>query len=104
MPPAHRRHRLRCRCFFFLFLFPLVTGAVSYLLPVWVWPARNTPAHADAKRRLAWGSGGRTLLFLLAGALALSGISGAYYPACIGVAIFLGQAGWAISARFSTRK
>ena len=90
--------------FFFLFLFPLVTGAVSYLLPVWVWPARNTPAYAKAERRLAWGSGGRTLLFLLAGAMAWGGISGAYYPAFMGVAIFLGQVGWALSARFSTRK
>jgi hypothetical protein len=87
--------------FFYLFLFPLVTGAISYLLPVWIWPARNTAAYEFAVRRLAWGSGARALIFYLAGGMAWAGVPGAVYPAVAVMAVFLGQAIWAVSARFS---
>ncbi|MEW6330334.1 MAG: hypothetical protein AB1560_02635 [Pseudomonadota bacterium] len=87
--------------FFYLFLFPLVTGAVSYLLPVWIWPARNTAAHASAVRRLAWGSGARVLGFFLAGGMAWAGLPGAVHLAGAVMAVFLALAIWALSARFS---
>jgi hypothetical protein len=87
--------------FFYMFLFPLVTGAVSYLLPVWIWPARNTAAYESAVRRLAWGSGARALVFLVAGVMAWAGLPGAVYPAGAAMAVFLAQAIWAVSARFS---
>jgi len=87
--------------FFYLFLFPLVTGAISYLLPVWIWPARNTAAYESAVRRLAWGSGARALGFFIAGVLAWTGLPGAVYLAGTAMAVFLAQAIWALSARFS---
>ncbi len=72
--------------FFYMFLFPLVTGAISYLLPVWVWPARHTVAHETAARRLAWGSGARALVFFMAGVMAWAGLSGAVYLAGMAMA------------------
>lgn len=87
--------------FFYMFLFPLVTGAVSYLLPVWVWPARNTAAYESAVRRLAWGSGARALVFFTAGIMAWTGLPSAVYLAGAVMAVFLTQVIWALSARFS---
>lgn len=87
--------------FFYTFLFPLVAGAVSYLLPVWVWPARNTAVYESAVRRLAWGSGARALAFLAAGVMTLAGQPDAVYLAGAAMAVFLVQAIWALSARFS---
>ena len=88
--------------FFYMFLFPLVTGAVSYLLPVWLWPARNNAAYEIAARRLAWGSGARALVFFMAGGMALAGISGAAYLAGAVMLVFLAQVILALSARVST--
>lgn len=88
--------------FFFAFLFPLVTGAVSYLLPVWLWPARNTAIYECSARRLAWGSGVRTLVFLAAGVVTCIGIKGAVDLAGIGILVFLLQVVWALWARFSS--
>ena len=87
--------------FFYMFLFPLVTGAVSYLLPVWLWPARNSTAYESAVRRLAWSSGARALVFFTAGTMAWAGLSGAVYLAGATLAVFVAQAIWALSARFS---
>ncbi len=88
--------------FFFMFLFPLVTGAVGYLLPVWLWPARDVPAYEDAARRLAWGSGVRTLIFMMAGAMAWVGMTGASLLALTGIVFFIGQGAWAIWPRYSS--
>ena len=68
-----------------MFLFPLVTGAVGYLLPVWLWPARNVPEYEYASQRFARGSGVRTLIFVTAGIMAWVGMTGALYPAIQGV-------------------
>ncbi len=87
--------------FFFGFLFPLVTGAVSYLLPVWIWPARNTPAYEFAARQLAYGSVARGLLFLLAGVLALTGVTGGIWLAVVTLAVYLSQAAWIFSRGFT---
>jgi len=81
-----------------IFLLPLVTGAVSYLLPVWIWPARNTSAYAVASRRLAYGSGVRALVFLTAGILVVSGFTGAIYLAFAGIAVFVLQVVWSLRA------
>ena len=88
--------------FFFVFLFPLVTGAVSYLLPVWLWPARNTAVYKITARRLAWGSGVRALVFLAAGVVACIGMRGAVYLAGAGILVFLLQVVWALWVRFSS--
>ena len=87
--------------FFFGFLFPLVTGAVSYLLPVWIWPARNTPAYGIAARQLAHGSAARGLLFLSAGVLALAGIAGGTWLAVVTLAVYLLQVAWVFSRVFT---
>ena len=88
--------------FFFVFLFPLVTGAVSYLLPVWLWPARNSIVYESSARRLAWGSGARSLVFLAAGVVMCIGMKGAVYLAGIGILVFLLQVVGAFWARFSS--
>ncbi len=88
--------------FFFMFLFPLVTGAVSYLLPVWLWPGRRGAVYESNARRLAWGSGIRSLVFLAAGVMAWSGMPEAVYLAAAGVLVFLLQAAWALGSRISS--
>ncbi len=88
--PAHVTTQL----LFLIFLLPLVTGAVSYLLPVWIWPARNTSAYAVASQRLAYGSGIRALVFLTAGILVASGFTGAIYLALAGIVVFALQVVW----------
>ncbi len=87
--------------FFFMFLFPLVTGAIGYLLPVWLWPARDVPAYEDAARRLAWGSGVRTLIFMIAGIMAWVGMTAAFCLAILGIAVFICQGVWALWPRIS---
>ena len=52
------------------FLLPLVTGALSQLLPVWRWPGPNIPARQIMRQKLAASGGWRAALFLAA-ALAL---------------------------------
>ena len=88
--------------FFFVFLFPLVTGAVSYLLPVWLWPARNTAVYEFTARRLVWGSGVRSLVFLAAGVVTCIGMKEAVYLAGVGILVFLLQVVWELWARFSS--
>jgi len=52
------------------FLLPLVSGALSQLLPVWRWPGPVTPARRLMRDKLAASGGWRAILFLLS-ALAL---------------------------------
>jgi hypothetical protein len=52
------------------FLLPLVTGALSQLLPVWRWPGPVIPARGIMRQKLAASGGLRGALFLAA-ALAL---------------------------------
>jgi hypothetical protein len=58
----------------FAFLFPLVSGAVGQLLPLWLRPGRQTEWHDLARQHLTYGSGARALLLLNAGLLALAGL------------------------------
>jgi hypothetical protein len=90
--------------FFFAFLFPLVTGAVSYLLPVWLFPARTTSAYEKTARVLAWGSGARSLVFLAAAAMAWLSPLWAIYLALIGVVAFLLPVSWALWTGFGARR
>ncbi len=48
------------------FLLPLVTGALSQLLPVWRWPGPATPARTLMRTRLAAGGQWRGFLFVAA--------------------------------------
>jgi hypothetical protein len=92
--PAHVTTQL----LFLIFLLPLVTGAISYLLPVWIWPARNSSAYAVASQRLAYGSGIRALVFLTSGILVASGFTGAIYLALAGIVVFVLQVVWSLRA------
>lgn len=59
--------------FVLAFLLPLVTGAASQLLPIWIRPGRQGPWHEAARRRLGAGGAWRAILFLLGGLLVSAG-------------------------------
>ena len=77
--------------FILAFLFPLVTGAVSQLLPVWLKPGLQTAWHAHIRRRLQWGGGVRGLMFLGGGLLLAGGWRGGMILAVAALALFLVQ-------------
>jgi hypothetical protein len=55
------------------FLMPLVTGALSQLLPVWRWPGPVTPARGLMRTKLAATGRWRGFLFMAAGVLIAAG-------------------------------
>lgn len=61
--------------FFCAFLFPLVTGALTQLLPVWLRPGPHAAWQEQARARLGRWSGVAALVFLL------SGVGGIFEPA-----------------------
>ena len=77
--------------FILAFLFPLVTGAVSQLLPVWLRPGPQTVWHEQIRQRLQWGGGIRGLMFLGGGLLLASGWRGGMILAVAALALFLLQ-------------
>lgn len=77
--------------FILAFLFPLVTGAVSQLLPVWLKPGPQTVWHGRIRQRLQWGGGVRGLLFLGGGLLLAGGWRGGMMLAVAALALFLLQ-------------
>lgn len=56
------------------FLLPLVTGALSQLLPVWAWPGPLSLQRQRLRAALVAGGQGRSVLFLMAGILFLAGL------------------------------
>ena len=77
--------------FILAFLFPLVTGAVSQLLPIWARPGPQTAWHALARQHLGKGGGYRAILFL-AGGLSLGlGWRGGLLLSIVALAAFLLQ-------------
>lgn len=77
--------------FILAFLFPLVTGAVSQLLPVWLKPGLQTAWHGQIRQRLQWGGGVRGLMFLGGGLLLAGGWRGGMILAVAALALFLLQ-------------
>lgn len=71
------------------FLLPLVTGALSQLLPVWRYPGRLTPLRTQMRRYLVAGGAGRTLPFLCGGALLAFGHGEGLWLTAIGLLHFL---------------
>ena len=57
------------------FLLPLVTGALSQLLPVWRWPGPSIPARQIMRQKLAATGGWRTALFIAAALALLGGLN-----------------------------
>ena len=70
------------------FLLPLITGALSQLLPVWRWPGPQTPARQAMRRALAATGSWRAALFL-AGAIALLGGCETLGAACVAAGLLL---------------
>jgi len=86
------------------FLLPLVTGALSQLLPVWRWPGPVTPARQLMRHKLAAHGGWRALLFLVAALAVLGGferLAGALTLLALG--LFLINLLQAVRVRRSTR-
>jgi hypothetical protein len=77
--------------FIFAFLLPLVTGAVSQLLPIWLRPGAQTPWHEGMRRQLGRWSGIRALLFLGGGLAAAGGWRVGMALAAMGLALFIAQ-------------
>lgn len=80
-----------------LFLLPLVTGALTQLLPVWRFPGVDTPRRRQLRERLASGSRLRALLFLTGGILLTGDV--AFGLLCVSgallfFAVVLGRAFW----------
>jgi hypothetical protein len=76
--------------FILAFLLPLVTGAATHLLPLWLFsqaPERQGPL----RERIGRFSGLRSLLFLAAGLLALMGQPWAFLPGVIALSLLLLQ-------------
>lgn len=77
--------------FIIAFLMPLVTGAVSYLLPLWLRPGQQTTWHQAARRHLGFGSGLRALIFLAGGVMVGLGHDIGWYLAIFTASTFLVQ-------------
>ncbi len=77
--------------FILAFLFPLVTGAVSQLLPVWLKPGPQAIWHEEIRQRLQWGGGIRGLMFLGGGLLLACGWRGGMILSVAALALFLLQ-------------
>jgi hypothetical protein len=58
------------------FLLPLVTGALSQLMPVWRWPGPTIPARQIMRQKLAATGGWRAVLFFAAALSLLAGFNG----------------------------
>lgn len=76
--------------FFALFLLPLVTGALSQLLPVWRFPGPATPPRAQLRAALVRFGLLRTALFLTGGGLLTAGVAAGAMLLAAGVALFAG--------------
>jgi len=77
--------------FILAFLFPLVTGAASQLLPVWIRPGPQTPWHAQTRQKLGLAGGIRGILFFAGGILLGLGWRGGLLLAMAALIAFLIQ-------------
>jgi hypothetical protein len=71
-----------------LFLLPLVTGALSHLLPVWRFPGVASSARSRMTRHLAQGGQWRALLFIGGGLLLATDVAVGLLPVAAGLALF----------------
>ncbi|HEY3327781.1 MAG TPA: hypothetical protein VGK14_11520 [Novimethylophilus sp.] len=77
--------------FIVAFLMPLVTGAVSYLLPLWLRPGRQTAWHQAVRKHLGFGSGARALILLAGGLMAGLGSEAGWTLALFAAGAFVVQ-------------
>jgi len=78
--------------YFLGFLLPLVTGAVTHLLPLWIRPGAHTRWHDHVRHGLGRYAGVRVVLFLAAGSLAALGETEGLVIGAAGLALFVLQA------------
>jgi len=83
LPPTPATH-----AFIPLFLLPLVTGAATHLLPLWLTAAGNNTGEQVLRLRLGRHSAVRAVLFLLGGILILSGQSWGVIPVLLALLHF----------------
>lgn len=77
---------------FYFFLFPLVTGALSHLLPLWWWPGFPAPKREQSQLFLGKFATLRLLAFWLAGVVLLTwNPLWAQWLAMVTLLIFMGQ-------------
>ena len=74
--------------FILAFLLPLVTGAASQLLPIWLWAGPQNEAHKRLRARLGRYSGWRALAMVLGGLTAAIGLSAGVAIAALGILLF----------------
>jgi hypothetical protein len=72
------------------FLLPLVSGALTQLLPVWRHPGADSPQRREMRRLLAGGGWVRGLLFFAAGALLAFERNAGYALLAVGLGAFAG--------------
>lgn len=73
------------------FLFPLITGAASQLLPVWLRSGPQTAWHTTARQWLGRLSAVRALLFIAGGVALGLGLPWGLFLAALGLALFVFQ-------------
>jgi len=83
--------------FFLGVLLPLVTGAVTHLLPLWIRPGVHTRWHDVVRRGLGRHAAVRVVLFLVAGVLAALGESAGLVIGAAGLALFVMQAAYTLA-------
>ncbi|HEX9178940.1 MAG TPA: hypothetical protein VF859_00980 [Burkholderiales bacterium] len=74
--------------FFCAFMFPLVTGALTQLLPVWLRPGPHADWQGQARARLGRWNGAAALLFLAAGVAGIFEPGAGTFGAAAGLAWF----------------
>lgn len=84
--------------FILAFLLPLVTGAVTQLLPVWLRPGPQTEWHERVRRALGRYAGARAALFVAGGTLAAFGFGAGAALAAAGLALFAAQGALGLTA------
>ena len=77
--------------FIIAFIMPLVTGAVSHLLPLWLRPGQQTAWHQAARKHLGFGGGLRALIFMAGGVMVGLGHGIGWYLALIAAGVFIAQ-------------
>ncbi|MGB0127886.1 MAG: hypothetical protein WBP72_09620, partial [Rhodocyclaceae bacterium] len=79
------------------FLLPLVSGAATQLLPIWLRPGAQTNWHHELRRGLGRWSALRAGLMLAGGTLLALGIAGGAWVSAAGFALLLAAASGALS-------
>ncbi len=80
--------------FILMFLMPLVTGAATHLLPLWLWPGAQAEQQTECRQILGRFALIRSLLFLLSGVLLVLDLTWAWIPALLAMVQFISLVIW----------